>query len=144
MIDLNNLMIKDSLKGFKQFILRGNVVDLAVGIVIGAGFSGIVNSFVKDFVTPLVGIFFNSADFANFTFSIHGSKFSPGDFINNLISFVIIAIVVFFFVVTPMNLLVSRMQDAPPADPATKKCPQCLGEVPTKATRCCYCTQVIV
>src|SRR6185437_14303813 len=103
--------VKEELKGFRQFILRGNVVDLAVGIVVGAGFSGIVNSFVKDFVTPLIGIFFNAADFSNLSFSVHGSKFLPGDFINSLISFIIIAFVVYFFVVTPMNILVSRMQD---------------------------------
>ena len=135
-------MIKEKISGFKQFVLRGNVVDLAVGIVIGAGFSGIVNSFVKDFITPLIGLFFQATDLSNFAVSVGSTKFLVGDFINSLISFVLVAFIVYFFVVLPMNALINRMQDAPSA-PSTKKCPQCLSEVPIKATRCANCTQLI-
>lgn len=134
---------KEMLKGFKQFVLRGNVVDLAVGIVIGAGFSGIVNSFVKDLITPFLGIFFNSADFSQLAFQVHGSKFLIGDFINSLVSFIIVAVVVYFFVVLPMNALIQRMTYEPPADPTTKKCPECLSEIPIGAKRCGQCTQVL-
>lgn len=124
-------------------MLRGNVVDLAVGVVIGAGFSGIINSFVKDFITPLLGIFIKTYDFANFSFTFLGSKFLVGDFINNLISFVLVAFIVYFFVVLPMNTLVSAMRDEPPADPATKKCPECCSAIPISAKRCAFCTQLI-
>ena len=132
------------LKGFKQFVLRGNVVDLAVGIVIGAGFSGIDNSFVKDFVTPFLGIFIKSSDFSSLYFKINGSRFLIGDFINNLISFVLIAFIVYFFVVVPMNTLIARMSYEPPANPTTKKCPECLSEIPMSAKRCAFCGQMIV
>lgn len=135
--------MKNTLKGFKQFILRGNVVDLAVGIVVGAGFSGIINSFVKDFITPLLGIFIKSADFANWSFTVGGSKFMPGDFINAIISFIIIALIIYFFVVLPMNALISRMNYEPPANPTTKKCPECCSEISISAKRCAFCTQVI-
>ena len=137
-------MVKDTLKGFKEFILRGNVVDLAVGVVIGAAFGSIVNSLVKDLITPFVSAIFKSSDFANLAFTINGSKFMYGDFINALISFIIIAVVVYFFVVTPTNLLISRMRREPPLDPTTKKCPECRSEIPIDAKRCAFCTQVIV
>ena len=132
------------LKGFKQFVLRGNVVDLSVGVVIGAAFGTVVTALVKDFITPLVGAVASTSDFANLSFTINGSKFMYGDFINALISFVLVAAVVYFFVVTPMNLLVSRMHKEPPADPTTKKCPECLSEIPIDAKRCAFCSQTII
>ena len=136
-------MLKDTLKGFKQFILRGNAVDLAVGVVIGAGFSNVVNAFVKDLISPLIGVIFQSSDFSNLAFTINGSKFLYGDFINALISFVLIAVVVYFFVVTPMSLFISRMHKEPPPDPTTKKCPECFSEIPIQAKRCAFCAQPV-
>jgi len=131
------------LKGFKQFVLRGNVVDLAVGVVIGAAFNTVVMALVKDLITPFVGVVAKTSDFANLSFSLNGSKFMYGDFINALISFFLVAVAVYFFVVTPMNLLISRMRKEPPADPTTKKCPECRSEVPIDAKRCAFCGQPI-
>lgn len=129
------------LNGFKQFILRGNVVDLAVGIVVGAAFTAVVNAFVKDLLTPLIGIAGAVPNFSGLTFSINGSSFSYGDFVNAVISFVIDAAAIYFFVVTPINKLTQRMHSHDkPADPTTKKCPECLSEIPLKATRCAFCT----
>lgn len=132
-----------ALSGFKQFILRGNVVDLAVGVVFGAAFSGLVNSIVKDLVTPLIAAIFTQPDFSQIQFTIRGSKFMLGDFLNTFISFVILAFVVYFFIVLPMNALVARSRKEPPQDPTTKKCPECRSEIPLDATRCMHCTQVI-
>jgi large conductance mechanosensitive channel len=132
-----------ALNGFKQFILRGNVVDLAVGVVFGASFSGLINSIVKDLITPLIGAIFTQPDFSLIQFTVHGSKFMLGDFLNAAISFFLIAFTAYFFIVTPVNALISRSRKGPPADPTTKKCPQCRGEVPVDALRCMYCTQVI-
>lgn len=130
------------MNGFKKFILRGNVVDLAVGLAVGAAFTGIVNSFVKDLITPLVGAFFNSSDLSGIAFTINGSKFAIGDFLNALVSFLIIATVVYFFVVLPMNKFLERMKGLEtPADPTSKKCPECLSEIPLAATRCAHCAQ---
>jgi large conductance mechanosensitive channel len=131
------------LKGFKQFVLRGNVVDLAVGVVIGAAFGTVVTALVKDLITPFISAIAKSPNFSNLAFTINGSKFMYGDFLNALISFLLVAAVVYFFVVTPMNMLVSRMHKEPPADPTTKKCPECLSEIPKEANRCAFCTQVI-
>ncbi len=128
------------LKGFKQFILRGNVIDLAVGIMVGAAFNNVVNALVKDLMTPLIAAIATQPNFGNLTFTIHGSQFSYGDFLNNLISFVILAFTIYFFVVLPMNKLQSRMQKGPPPEATTKQCPQCLSSIPIKATRCAYCT----
>jgi len=136
-------MIKDTLKGFKQFILRGNAVDLAVGVVIGAGFSGLVNSLVKDLITPLVAAIFKSADFSNLSFTLNGSKFLYGDFINALISFVLVALVVYFFVIKPMEVFLAKVKQGPPPDPTTKKCPECMSEIPLTAKRCAYCAQPV-
>jgi len=126
--------------GFKQFILRGNVVDLAVGVVFGAAFSGLVNSIVKDLFTPLIAAIFTQPDFSQLQFTIHGSKFAIGDFINTFLSFIVLAIVVYFFIVLPMNALIERSRRGPPADPTTKKCPECKSEIPIEATRCKFCT----
>ncbi len=131
------------LKEFKQFLLRGNVVDLAVGVVIGAAFGTIVSSLVKDVITPLIAAIAKVPDFSSWAFTIRGSEIMLGSFLNALISFVLVAAAIFFFVVKPMNLLIARSRKEPPADPTTKKCPECLSEVPLTAKRCMHCTQII-
>ena len=128
------------LKGFKQFVLRGNVVDLAVGVVVGASFSNIVNALVKDLLTPFISAIAKAPDFSGLFFLINGSKFMYGDFLNSLISFLLIAVAVYFFVITPINFLVSKSKKEAPADPTNKKCPECLSEIPIEATRCAHCT----
>lgn len=129
------------MKGFKQFLLRGNVVDMAVGIVIGAAFGAIVTGFVKDLLTPLIAAIVKQPDFSALTFTVNGSKFMYGEFINAVISFLIIATAVYFFVVLPINALIARSRKEPPADPTTRKCPECLSEIPISARRCAFCTQ---
>jgi large conductance mechanosensitive channel len=127
--------------GFKQFLLRGNVVDMAVGIVIGAAFGTVVTGFVKDLLTPFIAALVKQPDFSALTFTVNGSKFLYGDFVNALVSFLIIAAAVYFFVVLPMNTLIARMRKAPPADPTTKKCAECKMEIPIDARRCGHCSQ---
>ena len=122
------------MKGFKQFLLRGHVVDTAVGIVIGAAFGTVVAGFVKGLLTPFIAALVKQPDFAALTFTINGSKFLYGDFINALVSFVIVAGAVYFFVVLPMNTLIAKMKNEPPADPTTRKCPECLRKA-TKQTQ---------
>ena len=128
-------------KGFKQFILRGKAVDLAVGVVVGAAFTNIVNTIVKGLITPLMGALIKTEDFSGLYFKINGSKFLNGEFLNALISFIIIAAVVYFLVVTPINILVARSKKGEePVDPESKKCPECLSEIPIMAKRCAFCT----
>lgn len=129
------------LKGFKQFLLRGNVVDMAVGIVIGASFGAVVTGLVKDLMTPFIAALVKQPDFSALTFTMNGSKFLYGEFINALFSFLIIACAVYFFVVVPVNALIARSRKEPPADPTTRKCPECLSEIPISARRCAFCTQ---
>lgn len=129
------------MKGFKAFLLRGNVVDLAVGVVIGIAFGTIVTAFVKDLVTPLIAAFGGQPNFSELYFTINNSKFLYGDFINAIIAFLIIAAVVYFFVVMPFTALVSRSRKEPPADPTTKKCTECQSEIPIGAKRCAFCAQ---
>jgi large conductance mechanosensitive channel len=132
------------LSGFKQFILRGNVVDMAVGVVVGAAFAGVVGAFTKDLLTPLIAAIVGQPDFSSIHFTVNGSVFALGDFINALISCLLVAAAVYFFVVTPVNMLVARMRKAPaPADPTTKKCPECLSEIPIDARRCAHCGQPV-
>ncbi len=131
------------MKGFKQFILRGNVVDLAVGVVVGASFSGVVTSLVQNVITPLISAIIKSPDFSNLMFTINGSHFMYGNFLNSLISFLIVAVVIYFFVVKPMNLLISHSKTEAPLDPTTKKCTECLSEVQIEAKRCPFCTSVL-
>src|SRR5437660_12752423 len=133
------------LKGFKQFILRGNVIDMAVGVVIGAAFATVVGAFTKGLLTPLIAALVGKPDFSAISFTINGSVFALGDFINALVAFLLVAAAVYFFVVTPVNALVSRMRKAPaPADPTTRKCPECLSEIPIDARRCAHCSQPVV
>jgi large conductance mechanosensitive channel len=129
------------MKGFKQFMLRGNVLDLAVAVVMGAAFGAVVTALVKDLITPIIAAIVGRPDFAGITFTINNSKFLIGDFINALVSFVLIGAAVYFFVVLPVTKLMARLRrgEAPP-DPTTKKCPECLSEVPVAARRCAFCT----
>ncbi len=132
------------LQGFKQFILRGNVVDLAVGVVIGAAFTGVVNALVKDIVTPFIGAIVKMPDFSLYKYSINGSEFMLGDFLNALISFLIVSFVIYFFVVTPINKLMNlKNRNQKPADPTTKKCPFCISDIPISAKKCAYCTSEV-
>lgn len=131
-----------TLGDFQKFIMRGNVVDLAVGIVIGAAFNSVVQEFVKDFLTPLIGLF-GGFDFQSWVWQLGKSKFYPGLFLNALISFLLIALVVYFFVVKPVNALRDRLEHLRPKKeeaPTTRQCPFCLSTVPLKASRCAYCT----
>ncbi len=131
------------LKEFKTFLLRGNVVDLAVGVVIGAAFGTIVSALVSDLLTPLIAAIAKVPDFSGLVFTINGSKFMIGHFINALISFILVAVAIFFFVVKPMNMLIARSRKEPPADPTTKKCKECLSEIPVEAKRCAHCAQIV-
>ncbi|HZW94263.1 MAG TPA: large conductance mechanosensitive channel protein MscL [Candidatus Eremiobacteraceae bacterium] len=134
------------LDGFKKFILRGNVVDMAVGVVIGAAFASVVGAFTKDLLTPLItALTGGTQQFATTTFHIRTAEFNVGDFVNAAISFVLVAAAVYFFVVLPVNALVARMhRGEKPPDPTTKKCPECLSEIPIEARRCSHCTQPLV
>jgi large conductance mechanosensitive channel len=125
---------------FKQFLLRGNVVDLAVAVVIGTAFGAVVTALVGDILTPLIAAIFGSHDFSALTFTIHRSQFLYGSFINAVIAFVSIAAVVFFFVVKPVNALMARRKTEPPVDETTRQCPECLSEIPIAARRCAFCT----
>ena len=129
------------LSGFKQFILRGNVVDLAVGVVIGAAFGSVVTAFTTDLLTPLIAALVGKPDFSAVNFTVGTAVFKLGDFINALVSFLLVAAAVYFFVVTPINALIARSRKDPaPADPTTKKCPECKMEIPIDARRCGFCT----
>jgi len=130
----------ETLKEFRAFLLRGNVVDLAVAVVIGAAFTALVNALVRDIITPLVAALFGKPDFGNLAFTINSSRFAYGDLINALISFVLIAAVVFFFVVQPVNYLMARLRTEPDVDSETRACPECLSHIPRDATRCAFCT----
>jgi large conductance mechanosensitive channel len=133
------------LDGFKKFILRGNVVDMAVGVVIGAAFGGVVTSLTKGLLTPFIGAIVKLPDFSNLKFQFRGSDFLLGEVINATISFLLVAAAVYFFVVLPVNYLVARMHKADKApDPTTKRCPECLSEIPMDARRCMHCTQPVV
>lgn len=128
-------------KEFKKFILRGNVVDLAVGIVIGAAFGTVVNALVKDMITPIISAIGGTQRFADAHFTIHNSQFLYGDFINAVISFLVVALAIFFFVVQPVNHLTARfMRSKDTEEESTRKCPECLSEIPKAATRCKFCT----
>jgi large conductance mechanosensitive channel len=130
------------LSGFRSFILRGNVVDLAVGIVIGAAFTTVVKSLVGDFITPLVSIpLGNASDFASRHWTLGGAQFTYGDFLNSVLSFILVAFVVYYFVVRPVNHLMDRFK--PEAGAETKSCPECLSSIPVAATRCAFCTVVL-
>lgn len=132
------------MKGFKQFLLRGNVLDLAVAVVIGGAFGAVITALVKDLVTPLIAALVGAPDFSALAFTINGSKFLIGDFMNALLSFVLVAAAIYFFVVLPVNAIVTRLHrgDAPP-DPTMKQCPECLSDVPIAARRCRFCASAL-
>ena len=132
------------LTGFRQFVLRGNVLDLAVAVVLGAAFGAVITALVKDLLTPLIGALVGKPDFSAVVLTANGSRFLIGDFINALLAFVLIAAAVYFFVVLPVNALQARKRRGEaPADPTTKKCAECLSEVPIAARRCAFCTSVL-
>jgi large conductance mechanosensitive channel len=131
------------LKDFRQFLLRGNLVDLAIAVVIGAAFGAVVTALVKDIFTPLIAAIGGQPDFSSLDFTINKSRFAYGDFINAMISFVVIAAVVFFFVVKPINALMDRMSTATPVDEKTRECPACLSQIPFAARRCAFCTEEV-
>jgi large conductance mechanosensitive channel len=129
------------LRDFKAFLLRGNVIDLAIAVIIGVAFGAVVTALVKDLITPLIAAIGGKPDFSALSFTINKSRFLYGDFINAVISFLIIAAVIFFFVVVPINKLIERSRAKPTtADPTTRKCPECMSEIPMAARRCAYCT----
>ena len=129
------------MKGFKQFLLRGNVLDLAVAVVMGGAFGAVVTALVKDLITPLIAAIVGKPDFSALGVTVNGSRFLIGDFINALLSFLLVAAAIYFFVVIPVNAVVARARRGEaPADPTTKKCPECLSEVPIAARRCAFCT----
>ena len=128
---------------FKQFLLRGNVIDLAVAVVLGVAFGAVVTSLVEDLLTPLLAMIFGEPDLSAMTFEINDAVFRYGAFLNAVIGFVMIAAAIFFFVVRPVNQLIARSRSEPPADPTTKKCSECLSEIPLDATRCAFCAQPV-
>src|ERR1700694_5594879 len=128
------------MKGFKVFLLRGNVVELAIAVVSGVAFGVVITAFVKDLVTPLIAAIGGKPDFAALSFTINNSKFLYGEFINAVIAVLIIAAVIYFLVVIPYTARVERSRKDPPADPTVKKCPECLSEIPKDARRCAFCT----
>ncbi len=128
---------------FKQFLLRGNVIDLAVAVVLGAAFGAVVTAFVADLITPVIAAVGGQPDFGALDFAINESTFRYGDFINKVITFLIIAAAVFFLVIKPVNMMIARSRKEKPADETLKKCPECLSEIPIDARRCAYCTSEV-
>lgn len=136
-------MAKNSIKEFRQFILRGNVVDLAIAVVVGAAFNNVVQALVKNVFTPLIAAFVGQPDFSKLSFTLNKSTFTYGEFINALISFLTIAAVVFFFVVQPVNRMMRKFKKDEPAEITTRDCPECLSGIPLAAKRCKYCTSKV-
>ena len=131
------------LNEFKEFILRGNVVDLAVAVVIGAAFGAVVTSLVGDILTPIIGAVIGEADFSQMDITLNDSRITYGNFLNALFSFLTIAAAVFFLVVKPVNMLMDRMKTEKPVDETTRECPQCLSSIPRAARRCAFCTSEV-
>jgi large conductance mechanosensitive channel len=132
------------MKGFKAFLLRGNVVDLAVAVVIGAAFTAVVSAFAAGFMTPLIAVIFGKHDaFSGFSFTVSGTLFTFGPFVNAVVTFVMVAAIVYFLIVLPVNTLIERSRKAEPPDPTIRKCPECLSDIPTAARRCRYCGQSV-
>ncbi|HUZ03115.1 MAG TPA: large conductance mechanosensitive channel protein MscL [Thermomicrobiaceae bacterium] len=131
-------------KGFRDFILRGNVVDLAIAVVIGAAFGAVITAFVKDLITPIIAAIGGKPDFASLSFTINNSRFLYGDFINAVIAFLIIAAAIYFVVVVPMNAMAARRERGKgPVAPTTRQCPECLSDIPIAARRCAFCTAAV-
>lgn len=128
------------MKDFKEFLLRGNLVDMAVGVVIGLAFAAVITALVADLITPLIAAIGGQPNFSELTFAINGSHFLYGAFLNAVIAFVVIAAVVFFLVLKPVNVLMVRRRTEPPVAATTRPCPECLSEIPLAARRCAFCT----
>jgi large conductance mechanosensitive channel len=128
------------LREFRAFILRGNLVDLAVAVVIGTAFTAVVNALVKDIITPLIAAIGGDPDFGRLAFTINGSRFAYGDFFNAVLTFLIVAAVMFFLVIKPVNLLMEQLQTEPEVESPTRPCPECLSQIPRAASRCAFCT----
>lgn len=131
------------LRGFRDFVLRGNVVDLAVAVIIGAAFTAIINSLVKDIINPLIAATVGQPNFSTLVLHVHGGVITYGNFLNALVSFLIISAVVYFAIVLPVGKILARFKPVPPAPPAMKTCPECLSEIPAAAHRCSQCTQPV-
>jgi large conductance mechanosensitive channel len=128
------------LREFRAFILRGNLVDLAVAVVIGTAFTAVVNAIVKDLITPLIAAVGGEPNFDNLAFTINGSRFAYGDFLNAALTFLMVAAVMFFLVIKPVNALMDRMSTEPEVESPTRPCPECLSQIPRAASRCAFCT----
>jgi large conductance mechanosensitive channel len=131
------------LREFRAFILRGNLVDLAVAVVVGTSFSAVVNAVVKDLITPLIAAIGGQPDFGDLAFTINGSRFAYGDFLNAVLSFLMVAAVVFFLVVKPVNTLMAQLRTEPDVESETRPCPECLSQIPREARRCAFCTSEV-
>jgi large conductance mechanosensitive channel len=128
---------------FKQFVARGNAIELAIAVVMGVAFAAVITALVADLITPLIAAIIGKPDFSNLTFTVHRSVFKYGAFLNAVISFLLIAAAVFFFVIRPLNAFNQRMRKDPSPDPTTRKCPECLSEIPVAARRCAFCTSEV-
>ena len=128
------------LRDFRAFILRGNLVDLAVAVVIGTAFTAVVNAVVKDLVTPLIAAIGGQPDFGDLSFTINGSRFAYGDFLNAALTFLLVAAVMFYLVIKPVNMLMDALRTEPEVDSPTRPCPECLSQIPRAASRCAFCT----
>lgn len=131
------------LNEFKQFLFRGNAIDLAVGVVVGASFGAVVSSLVSDILTPFISAIAKVPDFSDLSFTLNESQFMYGHFLNVLISFILVSFTVFFFVIKPINILFNKMEKETPKLSATKKCPECLSDIPIEAKRCSHCSQLL-
>jgi large conductance mechanosensitive channel len=131
------------MRGFRAFLLRGNVVELATAVVIGVAFGVVITAFVKDLVTPLIAAIGGQPDFSSLSFTVNSSKFFYGDFLNALLAFILVAAVIYFLVIVPYTAMMARAKKEPPADPTTKKCPECLSEIPIDARRCAFCGEMV-
>ena len=131
------------LKGFRDFIMKGNVVDMAVGVVVGVAFGNVVKALVEGLVTPLIGVFGDTPDFSRLQFTINNSRFMVGDFLNALISFLTVSTVIYFGVVLPMNKAMEKLRGGKSQDPTEKVCPECLSLIPIKARKCKYCSSIV-
>jgi large conductance mechanosensitive channel len=131
------------LREFRAFILRGNLVDLAVAVVIGTAFTAVVNALVKDLITPLIAAIGGKPNFDNLAFTINGSRFAYGDFLNAALTFLLVAAVVFFLVIKPVNMLMDALRTEPEVDSPTRACPECLSQIPRAASRCAFCTSEV-
>ena len=131
------------LREFRAFILRGNLVDLAVAVVIGTAFTAVVAAFVKDIITPLIAAVGGKANFGNLAFTINDSRFAYGDFLNALVTFLVVAAVMFFLVIKPVNVLLDQLRTEPEVESPTRGCPECLSQIPRAASRCAFCTSEV-